>query len=68
MTGTRPIALTYHEIYSEPTDNPFGSNEEELEACTRAVFGVFHSTILHLAEEEFLQNIQADGCRPIGGI
>jgi hypothetical protein len=31
---------TYSELYSEPTNNHFGSNEEDLEACTRAVFEV----------------------------
>jgi hypothetical protein len=68
MTGKRPITLTYSELYLEPTNNPFGSDEKDLESCTRAVFEVFLSTGPPLAEEELLQNIQADVCRPIACI
>jgi hypothetical protein len=66
MAGTRPIS--YQELYSEPTNNHFGTNEEELEVCTRAVFNVFRSTGLALEEGKLLLNIQADFGRPIGGI
>jgi hypothetical protein len=58
----------YRQLYSEPTKNPFGTNEEELEVCTRAVFEVFRATGLALEEGELLLNIQANFCRPIGGI
>jgi hypothetical protein len=58
----------YRQLYSEPTNNPFGTNEEELEVCTRAVFEVFRATGLALQEGELLLNIQADFCRPVGGI
>jgi hypothetical protein len=66
MAGTHPIS--YRELYSEPANNPFETNEEELEICTRAVFEVFRATGLALDEYELLLNIQADFCRPIGGI
>jgi hypothetical protein len=66
VAGTRPIS--YCELYSEPTNNPFETNEEELEVCTRAVFDVFRATGLALDEGKLLLNIQADFCRPIGGI
>jgi hypothetical protein len=68
MSGARYIALTHSELYSEPTNNHFVSNEEDLQACTRAVFRVFHSTGLPLADEDLLQNIQAIFCHPIGAI
>jgi hypothetical protein len=66
MAGTRPIS--YHELYADPTKNPFGTNEEELEVCTRAVFEVFWATGLALDEGELMLNIQADFGRPIGGV
>jgi hypothetical protein len=66
MAGTRLIS--YRELYSEPTNTHFGTNEEELEVCTRAVFDVFRATGLALEEGELLLNIQADFGRPIGGI
>jgi hypothetical protein len=66
MAGTRPIS--YHKLYADPTNNPFGTNEDELEVCTRAVFEVFRATGLALDEGELMLNMQADfGC-PIGGI
>jgi hypothetical protein len=67
MTGKQPTALTYSELYSEPTKNPCDSNAEDLEACTMAAFEVFLSTAPPLAEDELLQNIHTDVCRPIGG-
>jgi hypothetical protein len=36
MVGTGPI--TYREFYSEPTNNPFGNDEEVVEVCTRSVY------------------------------
>jgi hypothetical protein len=66
MAGTRPIS--YRELYSEPTNNTFRTNEEELEVCIRAVFKVFRATGLALKKDELLLNIQANCCRPIGGI
>jgi hypothetical protein len=66
MVGTRPIS--YGELYADPTNNPFGTNEEELEICTRAVFDVFRATGLALDEGELMLNIQADFGRLIGGI
>jgi hypothetical protein len=68
MTGTRPHNLTYCELYSDPANNPFGTSEEELEACTGAVYQVFRATGLPLAEDVLLQNILADFSRPIGGL
>jgi hypothetical protein len=66
MAGTWPIS--YHELYADPTNNPFGTNEEELEVCTRAVFEVFRATGLAIDEGELMLNIHADFGRPIGGI
>jgi hypothetical protein len=66
MAGTRPIS--YHELYADRTNNPFGTNEKELEVCTRSVFEVFRDTGLALDEGELMLNIQDDFCRPIGGI
>jgi hypothetical protein len=66
MAGTRPIS--YRELYADPTNNPFGMNEEELEICTRAVFDIFRAKGLALDEGELMLNIQADCGRPIGGI
>jgi hypothetical protein len=68
MTGTRPHNLTYCELYSDPADNPFGTSEEDLEACTRAAYQVFRATGLPLAEDALLQNILVDFSRPIGGL
>jgi hypothetical protein len=66
MAGTRPIS--YCELHADPTNNPFGTNEEELEICTQAVFDVFRATGLALDEGELMLNIQADFGRPNGGI
>jgi hypothetical protein len=68
MTGTRPRNLTYCELYSNPANNPLGTSEEDLEACTRADYQVFRATGLPLAEDTLLQNILADFSWPIGGL
>jgi hypothetical protein len=68
MTGTHPRNLTYCELYSDPANNPFGTSEEDLEACTRVAYQVFRATGLPLAKYVLLQNILADFSRPIGGL
>jgi hypothetical protein len=68
MAGTRRVYTSFAEFYAEPANHPFGVFEDDLEAYTRAVFEVFRAEGLPLDEAELLQNIQADFCRPIGGI
>jgi hypothetical protein len=68
MASTRPHNLTYCELYSDLASNPFGTSEEDLEACTRAAYQVFRATGLPLADDVLLQNILADFSRPIGGL
>jgi hypothetical protein len=66
MAGTWPI--TYRELYTKPTNNPFGNDEEVLEVCTGSVYELFRATGLPLDEYGLLRNIQTDFFRPIGGI
>jgi hypothetical protein len=68
MAGTRQVCTTFAQFYAEPANNPLGVVEDDLEAYTRVVFEVFRAEGLPLDEAELLQNIQADFCRPIGGI
>jgi hypothetical protein len=66
MTGTRPI--TYSELYSEPTNNMFGNDEEVVEVCTRSVSEVLRSTGLPLEQDELLRNIKVYFYWKIGGV
>jgi hypothetical protein len=68
MAGTRPIALPYQELYGDPTNDPFGSSDEENEDCCHASYEVWRTTTEPLEVKALLQNVLADFSRPLGCI
>jgi hypothetical protein len=68
MAAPHAIAITYRELYSEPTNNPFGMEEAVKDAGYEAVYEVWRATAGSLEVDVLLQNILADWSRPIGGI
>jgi hypothetical protein len=68
MAGIRPIALSYQELYGEPSNDPFGSSEEGNEDCCRAVYDVWRMTTDPLEVKTLLQNVLTAFSRPIGCI
>jgi hypothetical protein len=60
MAGTWPI--TYHELYADPTNNPFGNDEEVVEVCTHSVYKLFRATGLLLDKDDLLHNTHAYFC------
>jgi hypothetical protein len=66
MTGTRPIICC--ELYSEPSNNPFGNEEEEVKVFPQLVYKLFRAMGLLLDEDDLIHNVQMFFCRPIGEI
>jgi hypothetical protein len=68
MAVPHPIAINYRELYSDPTNNPFGTCESEKETFYEALYEAWRATSRALNIDVLLQNILSDPIRPIEGI
>jgi hypothetical protein len=67
MEVAHSIIINYRELYSEPTTNPFGTEEVDRGSCYESVYKVWRATTRALCVDVLLQNILTDFSRPIGG-
>jgi hypothetical protein len=68
MAGTLSTPLTYSELYSDPSKNPFGTEDERKEICYSGIYQVCRATSAPMTVATLHQDILADFSRPIGGI
>jgi hypothetical protein len=68
MAGTPPTPLTYGELYSDPTKNPFGIDDDNKEVCYSGMYQVWRATSAPMTTAILHRNVLADFSRPIGGI
>jgi hypothetical protein len=68
MAGTPPTPLTYGELYSDPTKNPFGIDDDDKEVCYSGMYQVWRATSAPMTTATLHRNVLADFSRPIGGI
>jgi hypothetical protein len=68
MAAPHSISTNYIELYSETTNNSFGTEEAEKDLCYEALYDVLRATTRALTVDVLVQNILADFSRPIGGI
>jgi hypothetical protein len=68
MAVPHSIAINYRELYSEPTNNLFGTEEAGRDTCYETVYEVWRAATRALGVDVLLHNILSDFSRPIGGI
>jgi hypothetical protein len=68
MAAIPPTATNYKELYADPTNNPFGKEEELVALCYSEVNEFWRATHSPLTVEALHQNIIADFSRTIGAV
>jgi hypothetical protein len=68
MGSMHPLPLTYSELFSEPSSDPFGSEEDRTVACIAAVYRNWRTTDDGPHVDDIEDNITSDFSRPIGGV